>query len=422
MKIIVDAMGGDNAPVSNVRGALAAVRELGVEVILVGRGEDILKVLKEDGIGELPPGLEIVHASEVVEMCDNPATAFKEKKDSSLTVGLNLLKNGDGAAFVSAGSTGALLSAATLMVKRIGGVRRAAMAPVVPTGGGGAVLIDCGATAEGTPEYLLQFAFMGSYYAERVLKRPEPKVGLLNIGAEPSKGTDLQREAYALLTEAGKAGRIHFVGNVEAREAGYGGGGKGVAMRAAGMGASVIVTEVDPFKALDATMNGFRVMPMDEAARYGDIFVTVTGCKDVITPKHFAVMKHNAILTNAGHFDCEVDVAGLAAMAVKRELRRDNIEGFTLPDGRVLNVIGEGRLVNLAAGNGHPAEIMDMSFSVQALALEWLVRHRDGLEKKVYQVPAEIDDAIGRVKLAAMGLSIDALTPEQEEYLNGWKA
>ena len=198
MKIIVDAMGGDNAPVSNVRGALAAVRELGVEVILVGRGEDILKVLKEDGIGELPPGLEIVHASEVVEMCDNPATAFKEKKDSSLTVGLNLLKNGDGAAFVSAGSTGALLSAATLMVKRIRGIRRAALAPVVPTGGGGAVLIDCGATAEGTPEYLLQFAFMGSYYAERVLKRPEPKVGLLNIGAEPSK-SELPEGADTLL-------------------------------------------------------------------------------------------------------------------------------------------------------------------------------------------------------------------------------
>ena len=222
MKIIVDAMGGDNAPVSNVRGALAAVRELGVEVILVGRGEDILKVLKDDGIDDLPPGLEIVHASEVVEMCDNPATAFREKKDSSLTVGLNLLKNGDGDAFVSAGSTGALLSAATLMVKRIRGIRRAALAPVVPTGGGGAVLIDCGATAEGTPEYLLQFAFMGSYYAERVLKRPEPKVGLLNIGAEPSKGTDLQRETHALLTEADKAGRIHFVGNVEAREAVYG--------------------------------------------------------------------------------------------------------------------------------------------------------------------------------------------------------
>ena len=204
--------------------------------------------------------------------------------------------------------------------------------------------------------------------------------------------------------------------------AGYGWCGKGVAMRAAGLGARVIVTEIDPFKALDATMNGFQVMTMDEAARYGDIFVTVTGCKDVITPKHFAVMKHNAILTNAGHFDCEVDVAGLAAMAVKRELRRDNIEGFTLPDGRVLNVIGEGRLVNLAAGNGHPAEIMDMSFSVQALALEWLVKHRDGLEKKVYQVPAEIDDAIGRVKLAAMGLAIDQLTQEQKDYLAGWEA
>ena len=204
--------------------------------------------------------------------------------------------------------------------------------------------------------------------------------------------------------------------------AGYGWCGKGVAMRAAGMGADVVVCEVDPFKALDATMQGFRVMKMDEAAKIGDVFVTVTGCRDVITPAHFAVMKHNALLTNAGHFDCEVDVAGLAGMAVKRELRRDNIEGFTLPDGRVLNVIGEGRLVNLAAGNGHPAEIMDMSFAVQALALEWLAKHRDGLEKKVYNVPDEIDDQIGRVKLAALGLSIDALTPDQVEYLNGWKA
>ena len=204
--------------------------------------------------------------------------------------------------------------------------------------------------------------------------------------------------------------------------AGYGWCGKGVAMRAKGMGAHVIVTEVDPFKALDATMNGFQVMPMDEAAKYGDVFVTVTGCKDVITPKHFAVMKHNALLTNAGHFDCEVDVASLAEMAVAQEVRRDNIVGYTLPDGRVLNVIGEGRLVNLAAGNGHPAEIMDMSFAVQALALEWLVRNRDHLEKKVYNVPDSIDDEIGRVKLAAMGLVIDTLTPEQTAYLNGWKA
>ncbi|BDF71483.1 phosphate acyltransferase [Oscillospiraceae bacterium] len=222
MKIIVDAMGGDNAPASNVKGALAAVREQGVEVVLVGRGEEILRVLEEMGESELPAGLEIAHASEVVEICDNPATAFREKKDSSLTVGLGLLKDGRGDAFVSAGSTGALLSAATLLVKRVRGIRRAAMAPVVPTAKGGAVLIDCGATAECTPEYLLQFAFMGSYYAERVLGRPEPRVGLLNIGAEESKGTDLQREAYKLLKQADAAGRIHFAGNVEGKEAVYG--------------------------------------------------------------------------------------------------------------------------------------------------------------------------------------------------------
>ena len=222
MKIIVDAMGGDNAPQSNVQGALSAVKELGVEIILVGRGEDILAALKQDGISDLPAGVQIAHASEVIEICDDPATAFRRKKDSSLTVGLELLKNGDGDAFVSAGSTGALLSAATLLVKRIRGVRRAAMAPVVPTGGGGAILIDCGATAECTPEYLLQFAFMGSYYAQKVLGRTEPKVGLLNIGTEPSKGASLQQQAHALLTEAGQAGRIRFTGNVEAREAVFG--------------------------------------------------------------------------------------------------------------------------------------------------------------------------------------------------------
>ena len=219
MKIIVDAMGGDNAPGSNVKGALNAIREYGVEVVLVGRGEAILASLKEEGVADLPPGLEIKHADQIIEMCDNPATAFKEKKDSSMTVGLNMLKNGEGDAFVSAGSTGALLSAATLLVKRVKGIRRAAMAPVVPTAGGGSVLIDCGANAECTPEYLLQFAFMGSYYAERVLGRPEPRVGLLNIGAEESKGTDLQRETYELLKKAGEEGRIHFVGNVEARDA-----------------------------------------------------------------------------------------------------------------------------------------------------------------------------------------------------------
>ena len=204
--------------------------------------------------------------------------------------------------------------------------------------------------------------------------------------------------------------------------AGYGWCGKGIAMRAKGMGANVVVCEVDPFKALEATMENFRVMSMDEAAKIGDIFVTATGCKDVIVKRHFEVMKNNAVLCNSGHFDCEVDVAALRAMAVEAFPRRQNIEGFKLSDGRTLNVLAEGRLVNLAGGNGHPAEIMDMSFAVQALSLEWLAKHREGLEKKVYLVPDEIDDQIGRVKLAAMGLTIDTLTEEQKAYLAGWEA
>ena len=204
--------------------------------------------------------------------------------------------------------------------------------------------------------------------------------------------------------------------------AGYGWCGKGIAMRAKGMGANVIVCEVDPFKALEATMENFRVMPMDEAAKYGDIFVTATGCKDVIVSRHFAVMKDNVILCNSGHFDCEVDVAALRTQAAETFPRRQGIEGFKLSDGRTLNVLAEGRLVNLAAGNGHPAEIMDMSFAVQALSLEWMAKHGAGLDKKVYNVPDEIDDQIGRVKLAAMGLSIDTLTEEQKAYLSGWEA
>ena len=204
--------------------------------------------------------------------------------------------------------------------------------------------------------------------------------------------------------------------------AGYGWCGKGIAMRAKGMGANVIVCEVDPFKALEATMENFRVMPMDQAARLGDLFITATGCKDVIVKRHFQVMKDNALLCNSGHFDCEVDVAALGEMAAERFDRRANIRGYRLPDGRTLNVLAEGRLVNLAAGNGHPAEIMDMSFAVQALSLEWLAKHRGELEKKVYEVPDEIDDQIGRVKLAAMGLAIDELTQEQRDYLAGWEA
>ena len=202
--------------------------------------------------------------------------------------------------------------------------------------------------------------------------------------------------------------------------AGYGWCGKGLAMRAKGMGANVIVTEIDPFKALDATMDGFRIMPMDEAAPLGDLFVTATGCKDVIVARHFKKMKNNAVLCNAGHFDCEVDVAWLRENAVSAEERRENIVGYTLENGVTLNVLGEGRLVNLACGIGHPAEIMDMSFSVQALSLKWLLDHRNILEKKLYNVPDEIDDMIGWNKLRAMDLNIDTLTPEQEKYLAGW--
>ena len=203
--------------------------------------------------------------------------------------------------------------------------------------------------------------------------------------------------------------------------AGYGWCGSGIALRAKGMGASVIVTEVDPFKALDATMNGMRVMPMAQAAPLGDLFITATGCRDVIGPEHFAVMKDNAVLCNAGHFDCEVDAAALRALAVETIPQRENIVGYRMADGRTLNLIADGRLVNQAAGNGHPAEIMDMSYAVQALAAQWLVRHREELEVRVYDIPAEIDEEIGRAKLAALGLAIDALTPEQEAYLSSWQ-
>ena len=219
MKIIVDAMGGDNAPLEIVRGALDANRNHGVEIILVCRTAEVLKAVEACGQKSLPAGVEIKDAKEVVEIADDPAMAFKQKPDSSLTVGLNLLKDGAGDAFVSAGSTGALLSGATLVVKRIRGIRRAAMGPQIPTAGGRAVLCDCGANAECTPEYLLQFAYLGSYYAQRVMGIEKPRVGLLNIGAEEEKGDTLRHETYALLKEAGEAGRIHFIGNVEANEA-----------------------------------------------------------------------------------------------------------------------------------------------------------------------------------------------------------
>ena len=217
MKIIVDAMGGDNAPVEIVRGALNAARaRQDLEIVLVGREEDVRSAIGQ--CGGAPGNVSVVNATEVIDMHDDPATAFKVKKDSSITVGLTMLKNGEGDAFVSAGSTGALLSAGTLLVKRVRGIRRAAMAPVIPTAGGHAVLIDCGANAECTVEYLMQFAYLGSFYASRVLGLKSPRVGLLNNGTEETKGPQLQREAYALLTQAGQAGILHFVGNTEARE------------------------------------------------------------------------------------------------------------------------------------------------------------------------------------------------------------
>ena len=223
MKIIVDAMGGDNAPQAIVQGALDAHRAHGVDIILVGRAEEVLRAVEACGEKSLPAGVEIKDAKEVVEIADDPAMAFKLKPDSSLTVGLNLLKSGAGDAFVSAGSTGALLSGATLVVKRIRGIRRAALAPVIPTAGGQAVLIDCGANAECTVEYLLQFAYLGSFYASRVLGIEKPRVGLLNIGAEPSKGDTLRQEAWKALTAAGEAGRLNFIGNIEAKDAVKGG-------------------------------------------------------------------------------------------------------------------------------------------------------------------------------------------------------
>ena len=219
MKIIVDAMGGDLAPAAPVKGALMAHEKYGADIVLAGREEDILRAARECGYQELPKGVEIANATEVVEICDDPATAFKHKKDSSLTVGLTMLKNGEADGFVSAGSTGALLAGATLVVKRIRGLRRAALAPTIPTAKGKAVLIDCGANAECTVEYLLQFAYLGSYYAQKVLGVAEPRVGLLNIGAEESKGDELRRETYQKLREAGEAGHLNFTGNIEAKEA-----------------------------------------------------------------------------------------------------------------------------------------------------------------------------------------------------------
>ena len=214
MRIIVDAMGGDNAPDEIVLGSVNAAKDNNVEVTLVGRGEDILRALERHGFKDLPSGVKINNATEVIDIEEDPVTSIRAKKDSSLTVGLTLLRDGRGDGFVSAGSTGALLSGATLIVKRVRGIRRAALAPFIPNSKNGFILIDCGANAECTPEYLLQFAYMGSFYAEDVLKIESPRVGLLSNGSESTKGTTLQHEAYQLLKNA----ELNFIGNVESKD------------------------------------------------------------------------------------------------------------------------------------------------------------------------------------------------------------
>ena len=201
--------------------------------------------------------------------------------------------------------------------------------------------------------------------------------------------------------------------------AGYGWCGKGVAMRAKGQGARVIVTEVDPVKAMEAVMDGFKVMPMRQAAALGDIFVTVTGCKDVITPEDFLQMKDGAICCNAGHFDVEVAVAALRKMSVSHRPARQNIEAYELENGRTVYILAEGRLVNLAAGDGHPAEIMDMSFAIQALSARYLVHHRSQLDSMLNNVPVEVDREVALRKLKDWGVEIDTLTPEQHHYIYG---
>jgi len=202
---------------------------------------------------------------------------------------------------------------------------------------------------------------------------------------------------------------------------GYGWCGRGVAMRASGMGARVIVTEVDPLRALEAVMDGYHVMPLSEAAPMGDFFCTVTGDISVIRAEHYALMKDGAIVANSGHFNVEINIDALASTAVSRRTIRDFVEEFTMPDGRRIVLLGEGRLINLAAAEGHPSSVMDMSFANQALAAEYLVNHGKALSKAVHRVPADMDQEIARLKLEAMGIRIDTLTAEQKEYLSSWE-
>jgi adenosylhomocysteinase len=202
--------------------------------------------------------------------------------------------------------------------------------------------------------------------------------------------------------------------------AGYGWCGRGLASRARGAGAEVVITEVDPTKALEAVMDGFRVMSMDEAAKLGDVFCTVTGNKNVLAKQHFEHMKDGAIISNSGHFNVEIDIPSLEKLSSSKRTTRDFVEEYTMKDGRRINLLGEGRLINLAAAEGHPASVMDMSFADQALSCDYMVKNHASLEKKVYIVPAELDKRVAKLKLESLGIKIDRLTPEQEEYLASW--
>lgn len=222
MKIIIDAMGGDHAPEQIVLGALQAAEEFGVRIVLVGKGEELLACMKRQGWDTLPAGVEVANAEDIVDMHADPAEVVKQHRGSSMVLGLKMLADGEGDAFISAGSSGALLASATLLVKRIRGIRRAAFAPLLPIGGG-TVLVDAGANNECTPEFLLQFGCMGSIYAKNAQNKKAPRVALLNNGAEDSKGDELHREAYKLLKQAGDQGTINFIGNIEARDVPDGG-------------------------------------------------------------------------------------------------------------------------------------------------------------------------------------------------------
>ncbi|MDT8067648.1 MAG: adenosylhomocysteinase [Terriglobia bacterium] len=202
--------------------------------------------------------------------------------------------------------------------------------------------------------------------------------------------------------------------------AGYGWCGRGLASRARGLGAEVIITEIDPTKALEAVMDGYRVMAMEDAAKLGDVFCTVTGNKSVLRKEHYDVMKDGAIISNSGHFNVEIDIPALEAMSSSKRTTRNFVEEYSLKDGRKINLLGEGRLINLASAEGHPASVMDMSFADQALSVEYLVKNHASLKKEVFKVPDELDKRVAKLKLESMGIKIDRLTPEQEEYLAGW--